>query len=153
LRVFWDGTGGYVTTYFCNSWDRGAWGDMIYKGGCHCGAVSFEVETQGRLEVEDCNCSICSMSGFLHLIVPKTQFLLLAGEGFLEDYTFNTGVARHTFCKRCGIKPFYIPRSNPDGVDVNARCLDVPLKNMTIVKFDGRHWEKNAHTLAHKSQS
>jgi hypothetical protein len=95
---------------------------MIYKGSCHCGAVSFEVETQGQLEVEDCNCSICLMSGFLHLIVPKTQFRLLAGEGFLETYTFNTGVARHTFCKRCGIKPFYIPRSNPDGVDVNARC-------------------------------
>ena len=126
---------------------------MVYKGSCHCGAVSFEVETQGQLEVEDCNCSICSMSGFLHLIVPKNQFRLLAGNDLLETYTFNTGVAQHTFCKRCGIKSFYIPRSNPDGIDVNARCLDVSLKNMTVVKFDGRHWEKNAHALTHKSQS
>jgi hypothetical protein len=128
-------------------------GGMIYKGSCHCGAVSFEVEAPAQLEVEDCNCSICLRSGFLHLIVPKAQFRLLAGEGFLETYTFNTGVAKHTFCKRCGIKPFYVPRSNPDGVDVNARCLDALLKNMTIVRFDGQQWEKNAHTLAHKSQS
>lgn len=126
---------------------------MIYKGSCHCGAISFEVDAPEKLELEDCNCSICSMSGYLHLIVPKKQFRLQAGEDFLQTYTFNTGVARHTFCKRCGIKPFYIPRSNPDGVDVNARCLDASLKKMKVVKFDGLHWEQNAHTLAHKSRS
>lgn len=126
---------------------------MIYKGSCHCGAISFEVDAPEKLELEDCNCSICSMSGYLHLIVPKKQFRLQAGEDFLQTYTFNTGVARHTFCKRCGIKPFYIPRSNPDGVDVNARCLDASLKKMKVMKFDGLHWEQNAHTLAHKSRS
>ena len=125
---------------------------MRYSGGCHCGAVRFNVEAPEDVEVEDCNCSICRMTGFLHLIVPKSKFTLLSGEQNLSLYTFNTGVAKHYFCKTCGIKPFYIPRSNPDGVDVNVRCLDVPPRNLRIVPFDGSHWEANAHTLAHKSK-
>jgi hypothetical protein len=125
---------------------------MLHTGGCHCGAVRFQVEAPDGMEVEDCNCSICRMSGFLHLIVPKSKFRLLAGEAKLSLYTFNTGVAKHYFCTTCGIKPFYIPRSNPDGVDVNVRCLDEAPKNLRIVPFDGRNWEAHAHTLAHKSQ-
>ena len=125
---------------------------MNCNGSCHCGAVTFEIEAQENIEVEDCNCSICSKSGFLHLILPKSKFKLLTGEDSLETYTFNTGVAKHTFCKVCGVKPFYIPRSNPGGIDVNVRCLDVAPKSMNIVKFDGRNWEKNAHTIAHKSK-
>ncbi|MBM4204763.1 MAG: GFA family protein [Gammaproteobacteria bacterium] len=124
---------------------------MICVGGCHCGAVRFEVETPDTVEVEDCNCSICSKAGFLHLIVPKARFRLLQGADSLVTYQFNTGVARHTFCRVCGIKPFYVPRSNPDGVDVNVRCLDSPLPNIRIVPFDGRNWEAHAGTLAHKS--
>ena len=116
---------------------------MIYQGSCHCGAVSFEVEAPEQIEVDDCNCSICTKSGFLHLIVPKCKFKILSGEDQLETYTFNTGVAKHTFCKVCGIKPFYIPRSNPDGIDVNARCLDTQPKAMSIVRFDGVNWEQN----------
>ncbi|HWS39794.1 MAG TPA: GFA family protein [Arenimonas sp.] len=126
---------------------------MIYHGGCHCGAVRFNVEAPDDMEVEDCNCSICRMTGFLHLIVPKSAFTLLTDESALGLYTFNTGVAKHYFCKTCGIKSFYIPRSNPDGVDVNVRCLDTPPKNLRIVRFDGNNWEANAHTLAHKSKS
>ena len=125
---------------------------MTRHGSCHCGAVRFSVEVPPMPEAEDCNCSICRMSGFLHLIVPKAAFTLLRGEDALTTYTFNTGVAKHTFCRICGIKPFYIPRSNPDGVDVNVRCLDVPPRNLRIVPFDGSHWEANAHTLAHKSK-
>jgi hypothetical protein len=125
---------------------------MRYSGSCHCGAVRFSVEAPEDVEVEDCNCSICRMSGFLHLIVPKSKFKLLSGEQNLSLYTFNTGVAQHYFCKTCGIKPFYIPRSNPNGVDVNVRCLDVPPRNLRIVPFDGSNWEQNAHTLAHKSK-
>lgn len=125
---------------------------MIHTGGCHCGAVRFQVEAPDIIEAEDCNCSICRMSGFLHLIVPKSKFRLLAGEANLSLYTFNTGVAKHYFCTTCGIKPFYVPRSNPDGVDVNVRCLDEPPKHLRIVPFDGRNWEAHAHTLAHKSQ-
>lgn len=125
---------------------------MIYKGGCHCGAVTFEVEAPEHLDVDRCNCSICSKSGYLHLIVPKSRFRLLSGEADLATYTFNTHVARHRFCKHCGIKPFYIARSNPDGIDVNANCLEPRPTDMTIVDFDGRNWEQHAHTLAHKSR-
>lgn len=125
---------------------------MICRGSCHCQAVQFEVEVDEKPEVEDCNCSICSKAGFLHLIVPLSRFRLLKGEDNLTTYTFNSGVAKHTFCKTCGVKPFYTPRSNPDGIDVNFRCLDRPPADARIVKFDGQNWEKNAHTLAHKSQ-
>ncbi|HAJ76568.1 MAG TPA: aldehyde-activating protein [Gammaproteobacteria bacterium] len=124
---------------------------MKYKGSCHCGAVQFEVEAPDPVEVENCNCSICSKSGYLHLIVPGANFSLITGESQLQTYSFNTGVARHYFCKVCGIKPYYIPRSNPDGVDVNVNCLDEQPANMSIVDFDGRNWEQNAHKLAHKS--
>ena len=125
---------------------------MRYQGSCHCGAVRFAVEAPEHLEVERCNCSICSKAGFLHLIVPASQFELLAGSDELTTYTFNTGVARHTFCRHCGIKPFYTPRSNPDGIDVNLNCLDTRPLSVTITEFDGRNWEQHAHTLAHKSK-
>ena len=92
------------------------------------------------------------MTGYLHLIVPKSNFTLLSGESSLQTYTFNTGVAKHYFCKICGIKPFYIPRSNPDGMDVNVNCLDEYPSNITIVDFDGQNWEQNAHKVAHKSK-
>jgi hypothetical protein len=125
---------------------------MIYPGRCHCGAVRFEVEAPEAVEVEDCNCSICAMSGYLHLIVPRSRFRLLAGEEALSTYTFNSGVARHRFCRICGIKPFYIPRSNPDGVDVNLRCLTQAPAEVRIVPFDGQNWEAKAAALAHKSR-
>ena len=124
---------------------------MIYRGGCHCGAVRFEVEAGEAVQVSRCNCSICSKSGMLHLIVPGSKFRLLSGEEALTTYTFNTGVAKHTFCKICGIKPFYVPRSNPDGIDVNLNCLDTPPANITIDEFDGRNWEQHAHKIRHRS--
>jgi hypothetical protein len=124
---------------------------MIYQGSCHCGAVKFEVEAPESVEVENCNCSICNMTGFLHLIVPQRNFRLLSGRDTLTTYTFNTGLAQHKFCKICGIKSFYIPRSNPDGVDVNLRCLTPQPKSVTIVDFNGKEWEQYAHVLAHKS--
>lgn len=125
---------------------------MIYTGGCHCGRVRFEVEAPEDLEVEDCDCSLCRMSGFLHLIVPRSRFRLLQGEDALATYTFNTGVARHHFCTVCGVKSFYIPRSNPDGVDVNARCLSTAPRSMKVVPFDGVNWEASAPAIAHKSR-
>ena len=125
---------------------------MEYHGGCHCGAVQFIVEAPESVEVEDCNCSICSMTGYLHLIVPSSKFRLLAGEEMLTTYRFNSGVARHYFCKQCGIKSFYRARSNPDGIDVNLNCLKERPADVTIVPFDGQDWEANAATLAHKSR-
>jgi hypothetical protein len=124
------------------------------SGGCHCGRVRLEVLTPDAVEVEDCNCSICRKAGFLHLIVPQSRFRLLAGEEALSDYRWNTGVARHLFCSVCGIKAFYFPRSNPDGVDVNVRCLDDGHGlDVTVVSFDGRQWEDNAALLAGKSKA
>jgi len=125
---------------------------MIYKGSCHCGAVQYEVEAPRVVECQECNCSICSKSGYLHLIVPASKFRLLKGENCLTTYTFGTGEAKHTFCKICGIKSFYIPRSNPDGYDVNIRCLDPQPEKIHISHFDGRNWEQHAHELAHLSK-
>ena len=125
---------------------------MIYRGSCHCQAITFEIEAAEEIEVERCNCSICSKSGYLHLILPRSRFRLLSGREQISTYTYNSGVAKHTFCKVCGIKPFYTPRSNPDGIDVNVNCLDTRPATINIVEFDGRNWEANAHTLAHKSR-
>ena len=125
---------------------------MIYKGRCHCGAIKFEVEAPETILCQDCNCSICSKSGYLHLIVPKSKFNLLQGEHNLTTYTFDTGEAKHKFCKTCGIKSFYIPRSNPDGVDVNVRCLVPEPEKLVIEPFDGKNWELHAHKLSHLSK-
>ncbi|NGP52474.1 GFA family protein [Thioalkalivibrio sp. XN8] len=125
---------------------------MIYRGSCHCRAVTFEVEAPPVIEADRCNCSICSKSGFLHLIVPRDRFRLLSGEEALATYRFGTGVAKHTFCRICGIKPFYTPRSNPDGIDVNVNCLDPVPASVNVTPFDGQNWEQHAHKLAHKSR-
>jgi hypothetical protein len=113
-----------------------------HSGGCHCGRVRFEVSAPSRLSVSECNCSICSKSGYLHLIVPKSRFRLLQGEEFLTTYTFNTHAAKHFFCSMCGVKSFYVPRSHPNGYSVNARCLDDgTVETLTIEPFNGREWE------------
>lgn len=125
---------------------------MKFNGSCHCGAITFEVDAPEKPECLECNCSICSKVGYLHLVVPKSKFTLLSGEEAIATYTWNTGVAKHTFCKVCGVKPFYIPRSNPDGYSVNVRCLDPWPENLTIKKFDGQNWEENAREIAHLSQ-
>jgi len=124
---------------------------MKYQGSCHCGNIQFEIEAPEEIEVEDCNCSICNKAGFLHLILPLKQFKLLKGKDSITTYTFNSGIAKHTFCKNCGIKPFYTPRSNPDGIDINVRCLDTKPGAINIKNFDGQNWEVNADSLAHKS--
>jgi hypothetical protein len=119
-------------------------GEMLaHSGGCHCGKVRFEVDAPADLEVLDCNCSICSKTGYLHLIVPQSRFRLLAGKEALSTYTFNTGTAKHYFCATCGIKPFYVPRSHPDGYSVNSRCLDPgTVRSLAITPCDGRNWEQ-----------
>ena len=121
---------------------------VVHRGACHCGAVRFEVEAPGRLVALECNCSICTKSGYLHLIVPRSRFRILRGEDALATYTFGTGVAQHYFCKTCGIKPFYVPRSNPDGIDVNVRCLDPVPEDIEVQPFDGRNWEGSAPAIA-----
>jgi len=120
-----------------------------HSGGCHCGVVKFEVEAPAEIEAVECNCSICSKSGFLHLIVPKSQFTLIQGAESLSMYTFNTCVAKHLFCKVCGIKSFYIPRSHPDGYSVNVRCLEpATIIKITVAPFDGKNWEEHVVDIA-----
>ncbi|MGI9248441.1 MAG: GFA family protein [Woeseiaceae bacterium] len=120
-----------------------------HTGGCHCGRVRFEVEAPSRICADQCNCSICRKSGFLHLIVSADAFRLLQGDDAIHTYTFNTGVARHYFCRHCGVKSFYIPRSHPDGVSVNVNCLDRDtIEHVEITPFDGRNWEQNVSKLS-----
>lgn len=110
-------------------------------GGCHCGRVQFEIEAPADIEALECNCSICGKSGYLHLILPKNKFRLIQGEEHLSSYSFNTGVAKHLFCRTCGIKSYYVPRSNPDGYSVNVRCLNPDtIGKITITSFDGKQW-------------
>jgi len=122
---------------------------ITHHGGCHCGRVRFEVDAPAELLVDDCNCSMCSRFGYLHLIVPADRFRLVKGRDALTTYTFNTGTAKHHFCSICGIKSFYVPRSKPDGFSVNVRCLDDGAVRVTrIVMFDGEHWEEAMAKLA-----
>lgn len=120
-----------------------------HTGGCHCGRVRFEVEAPAVVDATDCNCSICRKSGFLHLIVPASDFRLLQGDDVLTTYTFNTGAAKHHFCSVCGVKSFYVPRSHPNGISVNVHCLDeATVAGVNVTPFDGRNWEQNSSKLS-----
>ena len=124
-----------------------------HKGACHCGAIQFEVDAPSRLHAHACNCSICYKSGGDQMIVPASRFRLISGEDSISTYTFNTGGAKHTFCRICGIKPFYTPRSNQDGYSVNLRCVErTNIESVEVDIFDGQNWEKNAASLAHLSR-
>ncbi len=126
---------------------------VTHRGGCHCGAVRFELDAPADLEALECNCSRCAQLGFLHVIAPASRFRLLSGEDVLTTYTFNTGVAKHLFCSCCGVQSFYVPRSNPDGYSVNARCLDPgTVRSLTVTPFDGKNWEKAGGALGHLSR-
>jgi hypothetical protein len=104
------------------------------------------------IEAQTCNCSICSMTAYLHHIVPASRFRLIEGADAIETYTFNTETARHYFCRVCGIKSFYVPRSNPTGFSINVRCLDPgTIEAVRVAHFDGRNWELHAEELAHLS--
>src|SRR5262245_6020310 len=127
---------------------------IAHRGGCHCGAVAFEVDAPADLEVLECNCSVCTMTGFLHLIVPANRFRLQRGSDALVAYTFNTGVARHLFCRTGGVKSFYVPRSNPDGSSVNLRCLERDsIRSVTVLPFDDKDRERSDAAIRTLSRS
>jgi hypothetical protein len=122
---------------------------VIHIGSCHCGAVKVEVEAPEHIVAYECNCSMCRRTAFLHLIVPASRFRLVSGADQLTTYVFNTGTAKHLFCRICGVRPFYVPRSNPDGFSVNVRCLDQSgIRSLEVLPFDGENWEANGATLA-----
>ena len=114
------------------------------SGGCHCGAVRFTANLpQPPVPALACNCSICSMTGFLHVMVPHERFELLTGRDALTSYRFGTGAADHLFCSICGVKSFYQPRSHPDAWSLNWNALDdVSGLKATVTAFDGRNWEQ-----------
>jgi hypothetical protein len=115
--------------------------EKSYEGGCHCGRVRFRATVDLDSSVV-CDCSICTKKGFVHAIIAPEKFELVSGADALTTYTFNTGTAKHTFCTRCGIHAFYVPRSDPDKIDVNVRCLEgVDLSDVKVANFDGRNWE------------
>ena len=121
---------------------------VTIAGGCHCGAVRFEAEVPRRVEALECNCSICAKTGFLHLIVPPSDFRLLSGEGELASYRFGTGAAEHLFCRTCGVKSFYQPRSHPEAWSLNVHALDAPHPlDLSVRPFDGRNWEAAREAL------
>lgn len=122
---------------------------QTHRGGCHCGRIRWEVDADlHSTRILDCNCSICTKKGFLHLIVEPEDFRLLSGTGDLQEYRFNTGRAVHKFCAHCGIHSFYTPRSHPDMVDVNVRCIDdVDVDELEIESFDGQNWEDNVDDI------
>lgn len=123
---------------------------MPYEGACHCGALQFRLNTRPPSALLRCNCSICELEDFLHWIMPLSHFEWISGKA--STYRFGSGVARHTFCPTCGVKPFYFPRSNPDGVSINARCVPgLNWRALPVDEFDGQHWEQNAATLSHLS--
>lgn len=120
----------------------------IHTGGCHCGRVRFKVQAPAELRVSECSCSICKMSAYLHLIVAREAFTLVSGDADLVNYEFNSRTAKHYFCRHCGIKSFYVPRSHPDGYSVNVRCLDpATIESCSVELFDGRNWESNIDSL------
>ncbi|XP_069617205.1 centromere protein V-like [Ranitomeya imitator] len=118
-------------------------GLVKHSGGCHCGAVRFEVWASADLHVFDCNCSICVKKQNRHFIVPSSRFKLLKGANNLTTYTFNTNKAQHTFCKTCGVQSFYTPRSNPDGYGIASHCLDEgTVRSVHMEQINGKEWEK-----------
>ena len=120
---------------------------MKVKGGCHCEAVRFEaVLPEPPVPALDCNCSVCSKTGFLHVMVPHSDFELITGRDALSSYRFGSGAAEHLFCKTCGVKSFYQPRSHPDCWSLNANCFDEPVE-LEIERFDGRNWENAKASL------
>src|SRR5690348_614242 len=121
---------------------------MKIEGGCHCGTVRFEAEVgQAPVPALDCNCSVCRMTGFLHVMVPHAAFELLTGRDALSSYRFGSGAAEHLFCRRCGVKSFYQPRSHPEAWSLNANCLDERLE-LAVEPFDGANWEQAAENLS-----
>jgi len=126
-------------------------GLIVRAGGCHCGKVRFEIDVGPRPRVQVCTCSICRMTGYIHLIVPASRFRLTSGADALTEYRFNTGVARHLFCRHCGVKSFYVPRSHPHGYSINVRCLDddVSADCEWLPPFDDAHRDAATAAVAH----
>lgn len=111
---------------------------MKYKGSCHCKNIEFEVETNLE-KIAQCNCSICIRRNAKMIMVPKENFTLTKGESDLALYQFNSNVAKHYFCKKCGIYTHHNRKSDPNGMGVNLGCIDdLDATEYDAIAFDGR---------------
>ena len=121
---------------------------VTVEGGCHCRAVRFRAEADARPKMLRCNCSICSATGYLHLFIPHERFQLQSGEDDLTSYRFGSGEAEHLFCRICGVKSFYQPKSHPDCWSVHLACLDDASElDPEITDFDGKNWDRAKRSL------
>lgn len=93
------------------------------EGACHCGGVKIAVDLPENPRPHRCNCSMCAMKGSVAIDVPIAALTVLEGEGLLSRYSFGTGVARHWFCRQCGIHVFQQLRSDPEKYGVNGVCF------------------------------
>lgn len=113
----------------------------LHNGSCHCGAVRFTVELPDELSGTRCNCSICSRKGAVTVYAPLAALTVTQGADHLSCYSFNTGVAKHHFCSKCGIHCFHQTRSFPDKYGVNVACLEgiSPYDFAEVPVVDGRN--------------
>jgi hypothetical protein len=122
--------------------------NLEHRGTCHCGAVQFIFLAPSVVDAINCNCSICYKFGYLHYNVAHSDFRLLSGADAITEYRFNTEQAIHRFCKICGVKSFYSPRSHPDCYSINLRCVvDDTIKINQVLDFNGMEWEKNIESI------
>ncbi len=96
---------------------------MKYSASCHCGNVKLTLETDLKI-VKQCNCSICKRKNAKMNILPKDAIISISGEENLSTYQFGTNVAKHYFCKNCGIYTHHQRKSDPNGIGVNIGCID-----------------------------
>ncbi len=88
------------------------------------------------------------MTDYRHLTMKHEHFELLRGAEDLAEYRFNTGKARHLFCRHCGIKSFYVPRSHPDSYSVNFACVTLPEEVVVEwIDFDGANWKRHIERI------
>ena len=114
-----------------------------YIGGCHCGEIKFSFHSEESVQIWKCNCSICEMLDYDHLFIKHDLLKIISGRELIQEYVFKTETAKHLFCKLCGIKSFYQPRSHPDVFSVNLKCVDNPPKVREVVQFDGLNFEES----------
>ena len=111
---------------------------MKYIGSCHCKNIEFQIETDLE-KIIQCNCSICIRRNAKMIIVPKDKFNLIKGEQDLALYQFNSNIAKHYFCKKCGIYTHHNRKSDPNGMGVNLGCIyELDAMDYDAISFDGR---------------
>lgn len=96
----------------------------LREGGCHCGAIRFKADVPEPMRGGRCNCSICAAKGVVMVPIAQHALQVTRGAETMATYSFNTGVAKHHFCPRCGIHVYHQPRSDPSIYAINAAALD-----------------------------